>query len=381
VLAETVTAAWNIPPLDNSAMDGYAVRSADLAGAARARPVELDVLEDLQAGRIATHHVRPGTAIRIMTGAPIPPGADAVVRVEDTEKHGAKVRVFLSVPPEDNVRPAGEDVRAGQKVLEAGTVLTPAAIGMLASLGRAFVRVTQRPRVAILSTGDELVDVDEERPDGKIVATNTYTLVAQVRECGAEPVSLGIVPDQPDAIEGRLREAMHLDVIVSSGGVSVGDYDFIKDVLRRLGCEMKFWRVAMKPGHPLVFGLIEGKPAIGLPGNPASSMVSFEQFVRPALLKMMGHRDLFRPVVRARLRETLRHKPGRTSFVRAIVARVRSGYTVIPAGNQSSGALLSMVRANGLLILPAEKAELPEGSEADVQIIDPRFWQVPDSGD
>jgi molybdopterin molybdotransferase len=381
VLAETVTAPWDIPQMDNSAMDGYAVRSADLAGATRERPIVLEVIEDLPAGRVATRAVQPGTATRIMTGAPVPPGADAVVRVEDTEGSGATVRVLVSVPPQENLRPAGEDVRVGQKVLEAGTVLTPAAIGMLAGVGRASVQVTQRPRVAILSTGDELVDVDEERGVGKIIATNGYSLAAQVRECGAAPVSLGIAPDRPEAIEARFREAMQADVIVSSGGVSVGDYDFIKDVLQRLGSDMKFWRVAMKPGHPLVFGLLGGRPAIGLPGNPVSSMVSFEQFIRPALLKIMGHRDIFRPVVRARLRETLRQKVGRTGFVRAIVTREGSGYAVVSTGNQSSGVLLSMVRANGLLIFPAEKAELSEGSEADVQIIDPRFWQVPDPGD
>ncbi len=376
VLAETVTSPWDIPPLDNTAMDGYAVRSADVAAASADRLVTLDVIEDLPAGRIAAGTVVSGTAIRIMTGAPMPTGADAVVRVEDIRTQGSKVLVQAAVPSGEHVRRAGEDVREGDKVLEAGSLLTAAAVGMLSSLGRAFVQVTQRPRVAVLSTGDELVDVDGDRRGGRIIASNSYSLAAQVRESGAIPVSLGIAPDSPAAIEAKLREASACDAILSSGGVSVGDYDFIKDVLRGLGSEMQFWRVAMKPGHPLAFGLLAGKPAFGLPGNPVSCMVSFEQFVRPALLKMMGHRDLFRPVVRAHLRETLRQKPGRTSFVRAIVTRESDGLAVRSTGSQSSGVLLSMVRANGLLIFPADRAELPEGSETDVQIIDPAFWQV-----
>ncbi|MFQ5457769.1 MAG: gephyrin-like molybdotransferase Glp, partial [Myxococcota bacterium] len=317
-------------------------------------------------------------AIRIMTGAPVPDGADAVVRVEDTESAGRTVRILAAAEAGLNVRPAGEDVSAGQKVMEEGTPITPAAVGMLAGLGHASVRVTQRPRVAVLSTGDELVDVDGDRTGGKIVATNTYCVAAQVSEAGAVSMTLPLAPDRPDVIEQRFREAMGCDVIVSSGGVSVGDYDFIKEVLDRLGNEMKFWRVAMKPGHPLAFGILGGKLTFGLPGNPVSCMVSFEQFVRPALRKMMGYRDLFRPVIRARLGERLRHKPGRRNFFRACVTRGPEGFAVITTGSQSSGVLLSMVRANGLLIFPEDKAELPKGSEVDVQIIDPAFWQVPE---
>ena len=317
VIAETASAPWDVPPLDNSAMDGYAVIAADVAAAAQPNPVRLTVLEDIPAGKLPSRPVKPGTASRIMTGAALPAGADAVVRVEDTEGSGGEVLILAPAEPGLNVRRAGEDVTAGQKVIEAGAALTPAALGMLASLGRAAIQVTQRPRVAILSTGDELVDVDGDRSGGKIIASNTYSLAAQAREAGALPMTLPIAPDRPEIIEARFREAMSADVILSSGGVSVGDFDFIKEVLGRLGSEMKFWRVAMKPGHPLAFGILGGKPVFGLPGNPVSCMVSFEQFVRPALLKMMGHRDLFRPVVRARLCETLRQKPGRRTFVRA----------------------------------------------------------------
>jgi molybdopterin molybdotransferase len=369
-----------MPPLDNTAMDGFALRAADVAGASREAPVLLDVIEDLPAGRIARRRVEPGTAVRIMTGAPIPAGADAVVRVEDTEARGERVAVRAPAAAGENIRRAGEDVREGQKVLEAGAVITAAGVGMLAGVGRAFVQVTQRPRVAVLSTGDELVDVDGDRRDGKIIATNTYSLAAQTRECGAVPVVLGIAPDTREAVEARLREAAACDAIVSSGGVSVGDYDFIKDVLQALGSEMKFWRVAMRPGHPLAFGLLSGKPAFGLPGNPVSCMVAFEEFVRPALLRMMGHANVFRPVVRARVRETLRQKPGRETYVRVIVTREGAGYAAVPTGSQSSGVLLSMVRANGLLVFPADRSELAQGSEADVQIIDPAFWETPEPG-
>lgn len=380
VLAETVSAPWDVPPLDNSAMDGYAVRAADVAGAAPGRPARLAVLEEVPAGRLPVHRVREGTASRIMTGAALPEGADAVVRVEDTESSGAEVRVLAAAEPGLNVRRAGEDVTAGQKVIEAGTPLTPAAVGMLASLGRATIRVVQRPRVAILSTGDELVDVDGDRSGGRIIASNAYSLAAQVREAGALPVALPIAPDRPDVIEARFREAANADVVLSSGGVSVGAHDYIKEVLERLGSEMRFWRVAMKPGHPLVFGTLGGRPVFGLPGNPVSCMVSFEQFVRPALLKMMGRRDLFRPVVRASLRETLRQKRGRRTFVRARVSRERDGLSVISTGSQSSGVLLSMLRANGLLIFPEDRAELAEGTQVDVQIIDPSFWLMPEPG-
>jgi molybdopterin molybdotransferase len=380
VLAEDVGSPWDLPPCDNTGMDGFAVRFADVASASRAHPVQLKILENLPAGYVATQAVTEGTAIRIMTGAPVPAGADAIVRREDTQADEATVSIMAAAQPGEHIRRAGEDVREGQAVLAAGAVLTAGAVGMLASLGRSFVQVTQRPRVAVISTGDELVDVDGDRRDGRIIASNTYSLAAQVLECGGIPVLLGIAPDTMEAIEAKFREAMTCDVILSSGGVSVGDYDFINDVLRNLGSEMKFWKVAMKPGHPLAFGLLGTKPTFGLPGNPVSSMVSFEQFVRPALLRMMGHRDVFRPVIRARATESLRQKPGRMTFLRAIVARAGEGYTVSTTGTQSSGVLSSMVRANGLLLFPADLAEIAEGSLVDVQIIDPSFWQMSTPG-
>jgi len=379
VLAETVVSPWDIPPLDNSAMDGFAVRRAELVHASPECPVSLEVIEELPAGRIAARAVGPGTAIRIMTGAPIPAGADAVVRMEDTHVEGTRVLVQVAVHPGEHIRRSGEDVRHGEVTLESGCLLTPAAIGMLASLGRAFVQVTQRPRVAVLATGDELVDIGGDRRDGKIIASNLYGLAAQVRECGAIPEVLGIASDTREAIEAGLRQAMACDVILTSGGVSLGDRDLVNEVLHHLGHEMHFWHVAMKPGRPLAFGLLGRSPVFGLPGNPVACMISFEQFVRPALLRMMGHRRLFRSSVQARLQETVHQQPGRTTFTRAVVTRAQDGLVVTTTGTQSSGVLRSMVQANGLLVFPADQAELPAGSSVEVQIIDPGFWMVPES--
>lgn len=378
VLAEAVESPWALPPFDNTAMDGFAVRALDTQGASFDRPVALDVVDKLPAGRFPTRAIGAGEAIRIMTGAPLPPGADAIVKVEDTRSDDRRVLVLKAASTGDHVRRAGEDVACGERVFEPGTVLSPAAIGMLASLGRATVGVHRRPRVAVLSTGDELVDVGGDRRDGTIIASNLYSLAAQVQECGALPVILGIAKDDPRAIEAKLREATACDVILTTGGVSVGDYDFVKDVLRDVGGEMHFWRVRMKPGHPLLYGHLGSSAIFGLPGNPVSCMVSFEQFVRPALLRSMGHRLLFRPRVRARLTAPLRQKKGRTTFLRAIVRRDGDGWSVSTTGNQSSGALSSMVKANGLLVFPAESEELPAGALVEVQMIDPAWLSAAD---
>lgn len=373
VLAENVDSRWNLPPLDNSAMDGFAVRSADLEQASTEHPVLLRVLEDVRAGQLPSESLVAGTAIRIMTGAPMPEGADAVVKVEDTVSEGESVSFSAPVQPGEHVRKAGEDVATGARVLLEGTVMTPAVIAMAASLGRASVRVVQRPRVAVLCTGDELIEVDGERRGGRFVASNLYSLEAQVRECGATPVVLGIARDRVESIERKLLEASGCDVIVSTGGVSVGDYDLVKEVLERIGTEMVLWRVAMKPGHPLAFGRLNDKPVFGLPGNPVSAMVSFEQFVRPALLRMMGHQRIARPVVRARLEEPLKQKPGRTGFMRAVVSLSNDGFSVRTTGHQSSGMLGSMVAANALLVMPAEVSALEAGELVDVQLTDAGF--------
>jgi molybdopterin molybdotransferase len=370
VIAEEIHAKRDIPPLDNSGMDGYAVRWRDIQGTSIGEPVRLEVIEDLPAGFVSKKTVQQGQAIRIMTGAPIPRGADTVVPVEETKGESGSVLILKAVVRGDCIREAGEDVRRGDRVISRGDVIRPAEVGMLASLSRSSVSVYQRPQVAILCTGEELVDVDEELDVAKIVSSNSYTLAAQVRDCEAIPIQLGIAKDRKDEIAGKLREGLRADVLISSAGVSVGDYDFVKDALNELGMEMVFWRVAMKPGRPMAFGTIGGKPVFGLPGNPVSSMVSFEQFVRPTLLKMMGHRHLFRPIIEAVVREDIHKEPGRRHFIRAVVSFERDHYVVTTTGEQGSGILRSMVKANGLVILPENQKTVRAGEKVSVQLLD-----------
>jgi molybdopterin molybdotransferase len=351
-------------------MDGYAVRWDDIRDATPEHRVPLEVIEDLPAGFIATKTVGKGQAIRIMTGAPIPKGADTVVPVEDTEKNERYVSILRPYGAGGNIRRAGEDVKKGDRVISSGDLVRPPEVGMLASLGRSFVYVFQRPQVAILATGDELADVDEALDGVKIVSSNSYALAAQAKDCGAIPIQLGIARDRKEEIERKLRQGLRADVLISSAGVSVGDYDFVKDVLNDLGMEMVFWKVAMKPGKPLAFGLIEGKPVFGLPGNPVSSMVSFEQFVRPSLLKMMGHRHLFRPVIEAVLKEDIQKEPGRRHFIRAFVSFEEDHYIVRITGEQGSAILRSMVKANGLVVIPEDKKLVKAGEKVKVQLLD-----------
>lgn len=369
VIAEDVYAPRDIPPLDNSAMDGYAVKWEDIKEASKDRPVRLKVIEDLPAGFISKKVVERGCAIRIMTGAPIPKGADTVVQSEDTISEGSFVQILSAPPFGDNIRKAGEDVKKGDKVISKGDLIRPPEVGMLASLGRAFINVYQRPLVAILCTGDELVDVDEMLEEGKIISSNSYTLVSQVKECGAIPIQLGIAKDKKEDLENKLSQGLRADVIISSAGVSVGDYDFVKDVLKDLGMEMVFWKVAMKPGRPITFGLMGEKPVFGLPGFPVSSMVSFEQFIRPSLLKMMGHTKIFRPLIEAYLKEDIKKKPGRRHFIRGIITYEDGSYFVTTTGPQGSGILKSMVKANGLIIIPEDRTIVKAGEKVKVQVL------------
>ncbi len=373
VIAEDIDANRDIPPLDNSGMDGYAVKTEDLRNADPNHPVRLEVIEDLPAGFISTKTVRRGEAIRIMTGAPIPRGADAVIPVEHTGKEGRSVTIFKSVLPGEYIRRAGEDVKKGDRVISIGDLIRSAEVGMLASVRRSFVSVYQRPMVAILCTGEELVDVDGDLDDGRIVSSNSYTLAAQAQDCGAIPVQLGIARDRKEEIKEKLLQGLRADVLLSSAGVSVGDYDFVKEVLNDLGMEMVFWKVAMKPGMPLAFGRIQGKPVFGLPGNPVSSMVSFEQFVRPSLLKMMGHRQIFRPVIEALLKEDIHKEPGRRHFVRASLTFRGDQYFVTATGAQGSGILRSMMKANGLIIIPEDQEVVRAGEKVKVQLLDRNF--------
>ncbi len=363
VLAEDVESPRPIPPWNNSAMDGYALRSEDVRGATREAPRKLRVIEEIQAGVVATRKVGPGDAVKIMTGAPIPPGADAVVLVEETERiSDDAVHIFLEAPQGEAVRLAGEDVRAGEKVFEAGAVLGPASVGMLANIGRPSAQVYQKPRVAILATGEELVDLGEHPGVGQIFNSNSYALAAQVIEAGGEPVLLGIARDNAADLERRISDGLAADLMITSGGVSVGDFDLVKSTLGELGNEMRFWRVRMKPGKPMAFGVLNGKPVFGLPGNPVSTMVSFELFVRPGLRKMQGQKRLFRPTVEARLLAPLAKSPERRHYVRSIVHRSREGWVARALEAQGSNILHSMVRANGLVIFPEFETALAAGS-------------------
>jgi molybdopterin molybdotransferase len=290
--------------------------------------------------------------------------------MEDTAKDGTRVRIFAAVAGGTDIRYTGENVRQGELVIPRGTIIRPAEVGMLASLGRSFASVHQRPLVAILASGDELVDIDEDPSGWKIISSNSYATAAQVRACGAVPMQLGIARDRKEDLLRKFQAAARADLIISSGGVSVGDYDLVKEVMKEAGNRMQFWQVAMRPGKPLAFGSIHGVPLFGLPGNPVSSMISFEQFVRPALLKMTGHEHFSRRVVRAVLEEEVAKVEGLRYFVRARIRRDQDRYLASTTGDQGSGILRSMVRANGLLVLPEEATRIARGDEVDCQILD-----------
>ena len=374
VLGEDIVAPRDNPPWNNSAMDGFAVRWEDIKKEHEiTKPAELTIVEDVPAGQVAAKSVGPGEAIRIMTGAPVPDGADTVVRVEFTEPSDTSVRIFQPEPQGANIRPKGEDVKEGECIIPKGTQLRPAEIGMLAILAKSFVLVHQRPRVAILSTGDELADLDEKFDENKIVNSNSYGIAAAVQEAGGIPLLLGIAKDTPESLKEKISQGLGCDILVLSGGVSMGDYDFTKVVFAELGADMHFWKLAIRPGQPLAFGKIQGKLAFGLPGNPVSSMVTFEQLVRLAVMKMGGCRYLERPVVEAEFQEKFSKHPDRRHFLRGILEQKNGKLTVRTTGPQGSGILTSMVKANGLIDIPEDVEKINPGDTVRVQVLSKNF--------
>jgi molybdopterin molybdotransferase len=381
-LAEDVMAPLDIPNLANSAMDGFAVRHQDIAGAGPERPRELRVIGQVAAGAMPDRAVTPGTAVRIMTGAPIPEGADTVVPFEETDEVQRKaaglglerVAVLGDVGMGANVRPAGEDVRRGELVLGRGTVLRPSELGVLASLGQQRVRVVRRPSVAILATGDELTAPGEPLAPGRLYDSNSYTVAAAVQRTGGVPRLLGIARDNMEDMTAKLELGLSAEMLITTAGVSRGDYDMVKDILAERG-EIAFWSVRMRPAKPLAFGVLnapDGRrvPHVGLPGNPVSAMMAFEQFCRPAILKMLGRTRLARPTVRAVLKDPIRNTDGRRVYARAIVTREGGQYVASLTGPQGSNILTSMSKANGLAICPEDVPEMLPGQLVEVQMLD-----------
>jgi molybdopterin molybdotransferase len=352
-------------------MDGYALQAGDTLDADPQNPARLRVIHDLPAGYTTDLEVTTGTAIRIMTGAPIPPGADTVVPFEQVERDGDWVTVPHPYAMGKNVRPAGEDVRRGQLVLREGTVVRPQEVGMLAALGRREALAIRRPRVGILATGDELVAPGSPLKPGKIRNANSYSNAAQVLKYGGVPVLLGIARDDVGEVTQRVRAGLErgIDLLLISGGISAGDFDLVKEVLATEG-EMSFWQVRMRPGKPLAFGRIGDVPLIGLPGNPVSAMVSFELFARPAILQMLGREDLTKPTVQATLAEDVKTRAGFRHFLRVVLEKEDGRYLARLTGGQGSGILLSMVRAHGLAVIPEAEAGLRAGSTVQVMLLD-----------
>lgn len=377
VLALDIVAGMNVPAFANAAMDGFAVRAADTALASRAVPVALGVIAEAAAGAVCAASVLPGTAVRIMTGAPVPAGADAVVRFEETDEGdggrprlpGATVEIRAPARPGANVRPVGEDVRIGEVVLAAGTRVRPAEVGVLAALNRVSATVHRRPRVGVLTTGDEVVDAGEPMGPGQIRNSNGPMIAAMVRRCGGEAVALGTARDREEELRERLSGLDGLDLLLTTGGVSVGDFDLVKDVLRSAG-RIDFWHVRIKPGKPLAFGRLGGTPVLGLPGNPVAAAVAFEQFARPAIRRMLGDRLLDIPTVMAQFRGRVENRGGRRHFVRVWVTMDSSEYVARLAGGQGAGVLSSLARANGLMVIPEDVSAAQEGDAFPVQMLD-----------
>lgn len=369
VLGENIFSPEDVPPFDNSAMDGFAVRTEDISKATEENPAVLEIVQDLKAGMYGKAEVMPGKAIRIMTGAPIPAGADTVVRKELTVLENNSVLVLKPVPRGTDIRRAGEDIKAGNLVLKKGQVIREGEIGILATLGLGEILVYPPLKVAVITTGDELLGVTEKLVPGKIRDANSYTLQAQVKKTGAKPFLFPRVPDDKESILKALREGLECDLIITSGGVSLGEYDFVKESLEELGAKIHFWKVRQRPGNPMAFWSWNGKPVFGIPGNPATSIICFEEYVRPAIRKMMGFTNLFRPQLKVLMGEDyVKESKGRLQFLRVRLEKKGQIYAYL-AGAQGSAILTSMAAADALALIPEEQNFLKRGEEVLVHLI------------
>jgi len=372
VLAEDLSANRDLPPFDVSAMDGFALRASDIA----TTPAILEIIEDINAGDLPKRIVQNGQCARIMTGAPMPQGADTVIKVEDTQEAAPqRVQINISAQAGNFVRPRGESMHLGDRVLTAGTSITPGVVGVLATIKATRFSVYRRPSVAILSTGDEIEGLNDPVDPNKIPDSNTYAVMAQVQGLGIEPTMLGIARDDPAELEKYLQRGLEHDVLLVSGGSSEGVHDFVRPCIEKLGVRMKFWRVATRPGHPFAFGKSDSTYFFGLPGYPVSSMVCCEQFVMPALRRMMGQAHPFRRTVQARLARNFKTNPGRTEFVRVQLTHENAEFVATPTGSQSSVVLLSMARADGFMVVPADCPGLAAGDQVTVQLFDSAVFQ------
>jgi len=369
VIAGEIVAPWDLPMVDNSAMDGYAVRHADCAPGASFR-----VTGFLPAGNEPVPQVRQGEAVKIMTGAPIPAGSDLVVPVEEAEERDGRVTFSDPVRMGQHIRFRGEDVRAGQAIAGPGTLIRPAEINMLASLGKALVPVYRRARVAVVATGDELVELGQLPEPGCVINSNSLALAAAIREIGAEPVMIGIARDDLDSHRRLLTAALSADAVITSAGVSAGDRDLVRDVLAELGVRQLFWKVKIKPGGPTAFGMKGAVPVFSLPGNPVSTLLTFEMLVRPALLKLMGHDRLFKVPVRAVLAEDARPREGKTTLLRVRLSHADGAWSASSSGDQKTSFLRTQVAADGIVLLAPGKETLPAGSEVGVLVLGERQW-------
>ncbi|MDX2478743.1 MAG: molybdopterin molybdotransferase MoeA [Desulfuromusa sp.] len=364
-IAEDIVAHQSLPPFDNSAMDGYAVQTADCSPG-----TTLPIAGYLSAGETSLYTVKPGTVVKIMTGAPIPQGADAVVPLEDCKEDQDKITILHTVKKGNHIRWSGEDIRPGDQVIPAGTLLRSAEISLLASFRLATVPVRRRARVAILATGDELQEIDELYFDGGIVNSNSWALAAAVQEIAAVPVMLGIARDNLPNLREKIKEGLQSDVLITSAGVSSGDRDMVREVLAEFGVKEVFWKLNIKPGHPTAFGMNNNTPVFSLPGNPVSTLLTFEEFVRPALLKMMGHRTVLKTLHRATLTEPIKKKVGRLQILRVAVSINQDGEMLVSsAGDQNTGILRTLVNAQGIALLAAERDFYAAGEKIDIHLL------------